>query len=137
MVNNSADCIMGLTQNNFSNAIVQKLNYITSIDEAFFSIDNSKLMFTPQEGRLLSPDEIVALEDVIGGMYINYIDRVDPAVFDVVKGELFLTQVSPEALTGTVGDLSKLLTYADNPDTTIVDEINNLYTIVSWQDIKD
>lgn len=137
MVNNSANCVMGLTEQNFSDEIVTKLNYINSVDQSYFTVQNSQLKFTPIEGRLINPEEESALQDVINGVYLNVIESVDTSTFTISKGKLYLKNVDATLLYPTVGDLTQLLTYADNPNTTIVDEINNLYTIVSWQDINN
>lgn len=137
MVNNSANCVMGLNEKNFSDSIVTKLNYITSVDSAYFTVDNSTLKFTPQEGRLITAEEADALAEVLSGTYVNYIKSVDTSTFRVQNGRLSLIDIPGELLTPTVGDLTQLITYADNPNTTIVDEINNLYTIVSWQDMQN
>lgn len=135
MINNSSNCVMGLDEKNFSDKITTKLNYITSVDSAFFTVNDSTLTFVPQEGRLITAEESDALAEVLAGAYVNYIKTVDTSTFQVQKGKLSLLNIPETLLYGTVGDLSQLLTYADNPNTTIVDEINNLYTIVSWQDI--
>lgn len=81
MINNSANCVMGLTQSNFSDEIVTKLNYITSVDSAHFTVDNSKLKFTPQEGRLITPEEGEALQEVMDGAFKNFIRTVDTSTF--------------------------------------------------------
>lgn len=137
MVNNSANCIMGLAEQNFSDEIVTKLNYINSVDQSYFTVQDSQLKFTPVEGRLINPEEASALQDVMSGVYLNVIESVDTSTFSISKGKLYLKNVDATLLYPTVGDLTQLLTYADNPNTTIVDEINNLYTIVSWQDINN
>ena len=135
MVNNSANCIMGLDENNFSDKIVTKLNYISSVDSAYFTVDNSVLKFQPQAGRLITAEEADILAEAMSGTFNNYVKSVDTSTFKVQNGRLSLIKIPETLLHSTVGDLTQLLTYNENPNTTIVDEINNLYTIVSWQDI--
>jgi len=72
---------------------------------------------------------------VAGGDYDNYIRSVDTDVFSVSNGKLNLIAIPNAALFDTVGDLTQLITYDEDTNTTIVNEINTLYEMLHWQDM--
>ena len=67
---------------------------------------------------------------------MNFINSVDTDVFNVDNaGKLTLTAVSSSALVPVLGNLNLLPHSADN--FTLVDEINNIYDILSWSEIEN
>ena len=136
ITNNGPSYIEGLTENNLGPDLIDKINFITSVDRNIFTVTNGKLELNPQDGsRLITPDEISILEQVAGGDYDNYIRSVDTDVFSVSNGKLNLVAIPNAALFNTVGDLTQLITYNENTNTTIVNEINALYEMLHWKDM--
>lgn len=135
---NGSQYISGLTANNLSSDLVDKINFITSVNTQLFSVTNGKLDLAPVDGsRLITQDEGTLLELLAGGQYDNYIRSVDNNVFSVTNGKLNLVAVPNSALMTSVGDMTQLITYEENTDTTLVNEINNLYEMLRWQDIVE
>lgn len=137
ITDNGSTYIQGLTANNLSSDLADKIDFITSVDTSVFQVLNGKLKLSPVDGsRLITEDEISLLERVAAGSLDNFIRSVDQGVFSVSgQGKLTLTAVPNSALVTTVGDLTQLITYGDNNDTTIVNEINALYEMLSWRDM--
>ena len=134
-----------LKEEHLSQPVVEKLNYITSVDPAHFTVTNSKLMFTPTTGRLLTSDDEAK---------INFIRNVDVATFEIadvktgaydddgaeiiVPRVLSLKSVPAAALTSALGNLSAVPTVTLKDGTTsntIVDNIANIYEILTWGDM--
>ena len=129
---NSANHIKDLTDDNLSEELAEKINFITNIDSANFVIENGQLKLNENAGRLITDEEISVLEAVAGGEFNNFIAAVNTGIFTVVDGTLDLINIPASLLVPVVGDMSNLVTYnAENP-TTIVDELNNLYDILTW-----
>lgn len=136
LTDNGSLYIGGLTANNLSSDLVDKINFITSVNTQLFSVTNGKLDLTPVDGsRLITQEEIALLENLGGGTYDNFIRAVDNSVFSVTNGKLNLVAVPNAALMTTVGDMTALINYGNNENTTLVDEINTLYEMLHWQDI--
>ena len=148
------------------NQIKEKLptptSFITSVNDINFSVDEGKLNLKPvsisqvdnlqnvldnkvekvEGSRLINQEEIAALRAVIDGQsgeFSNFIKAVDTEVFNVEAetGKLELVAVPARALTAVLGDVTTLPGYAENPNNTIIEEINNIYTILSWQNIEE
>lgn len=134
-----------LKEEHLSQPVVEKLNFITSVDSANFTVTNNKLMFTPTTGRLLTSDDETK---------INFIRNVDVATFEIadvktgtyddngaeiiVPRVLQLKSVPATALTSALGDLSAVPTVTLKNGTTsntIVDNIANIYEILTWGDM--
>ena len=129
---NSADHVKNLTDDNLSEALAKKVNFITSVENANFVVENGQLKLNENAGRLITDEEISVLEAVAGGEFNNFISAVNTDIFTVVDGTLDLINIPASLLVPVVGDMSNLVTYdAENP-TTIVDELNNLYDILTW-----
>lgn len=132
-------------ENNFE--VVDKklmLKDITNLSEALneklTKTDVDENHFTYSEGKL------TLVKDYEAGAQVNFIDAVDTAVFevkdevvgqdedgaDIYKATLSLVSVPATTLTAALGDLSKLPNAATMK---LVDEINNIYEILSWGDI--
>ena len=117
--------IKNLADSNLSQELANKINFITEVNDTYFKAVNGKLDFTETV--------ISNLTAVKGEM--NFINSVDSDVFNVDNaGKLTLTAVSSSALTPVLGNLSLLPHSADN--FTLVDEINNIYDILSWSEIE-
>lgn len=128
-------------------------NFITSVDDANFSVNDGKLSLVEikvdqvaglqdnlnakvdaEEGaRLVKANEIAALEALAQGEYTNFITAVDDAVFSVTDGTLGLVDVPAEALS-VLGDFATL-PHATNY--TLVEEINELYKMLTWTDMPE
>lgn len=127
-------------------------NFITSVDDANFSVENGKLNLVAvavnqvaglqsvldskvdaEEGaRLVKANESAALEALANGEYNNFITAVNDAIFAVDNGTLNLTAVPVEALS-ILGDFASLPNAANNY--TLIDEINELYKYLTWVDM--
>lgn len=142
---NGATYIQNLTENNLSADLKDKINFITSVDDANFVVTNGNLELKEvaisqvtglqdvldSGSRLITEDEIDLLQAVANGEYNNFITGVDTAVFAVNDGVLNLVDVPTTAL-GSLGDFTKL----PNAGTySLIDEINNLYNYLTWADI--
>ncbi len=133
---NAAANIVGLTANNLSSDLQEKINYITSVDSSYFTVTNGKLAFTPTNGdRLITSEESNLLAGLSAGDFNNYISHVNNDIFSVTRGKLDLVAVPATALTAVVGDLTHLTNYVEG--TTLVDEINDIYTILTWQSLSE
>lgn len=109
--------IKQLSENNFSDEVKNKLNYITAVDTEYL---------TAVDGTLTLSNNTIAS--------LNFIKSVDTDTFAVNDSKLNLIAVPSSALTPVLGDIN-LLPNRDK-DFTLVDEINNLYNIITWSDIK-
>lgn len=87
-----------------------------------------------QGSRLINSDEIALLEKAANGEFNNFISAVNPSIFKVEEGTLGLVSVPVAALENTLGNFSSL-PHASK-DFTLVDEINNLYNLLTWNDIS-
>lgn len=134
---NGPNIIFNLDEGNLSPNVVNKLNFITSVDKTAFTVSNGELQFTPTQGRLITEDEGYLLEQLDAGFFTNYIKSVDASVFTVTQGKLELKEIPNQFLFTTVGDLSTLSTYDAESPTTIVEEINNIYERLTWQTMLD
>lgn len=142
---NGTTHIKNLTENNLSADLKNKINFITSVDDANFTITNGNLELKEvatsqvtglQEvlnsgSRLITDNEINLLREVANGKYNNFITGVDTAVFAVNDGVLNLVNVPTTAL-GSLGDFTKL---PHAGASSLIDEINNLYNYLTWTDI--
>lgn len=123
---NGGTYIKNLTENNLNADLINKINFINSVETEHFSIVNGKLNFTKKV-----TDELFAIK---GEM--NFIKSVDENIFAVNEvGQLSLTKVPISALTPVLGDLNLLPN--KNKDFTLVDEINNIYDILTWSEIEN
>lgn len=109
--------IKQLNESNFSSEVNEKLNYITTVNTQYL---------TAVDGTLSLNNNAIAS--------LNFIKSVNTDIFSVNDSKLDLIAVPSDALTPVLGDMS-LLPNKDK-DFTLVDEINNLYDIVTWSDIK-
>lgn len=84
--------------------------------------------------RLINSDEVALLERVANGEFNNFISAVNPAIFEVEDGTLNLISVPAAALEDALGNFSSLPHASE--DFTLVDEINNLYNLLTWNDMS-
>ena len=136
---NGATYISELTENNLSSSLVDKINYITTVDNNYFSVtDNGELKFTPIDGqRLITTSEATLLNKLSNGVFNNFISSVDTNTFSVSQGKLTLVDVPASALLTTVGDLTTLEGYDASNPTTVVEEIKKLQESLTWQSMSE
>lgn len=155
ITDNATNYISNLTENNLSDELKSKLNFITSVDDSNFTVVDGKLDFKSinaaeiaglqalldtkvdkvEGSRLITSSEASLLERVGNGEFNNLISNVDNSVFSVDNGTLNLIAIPDSILHTTVGDLTTLKNYTAN--TTLVKEINNIYEILIWQSIDE
>ena len=118
--------IKHLTEDNLNAVLVDKINFINSVETEHFTTINGKLDFTKKV-----TDELFAVK---GEM--NFIKSVDTNVFMVNEtGQLSLSKVPMSALTPVLGNLNILPNKDKN--FTLADEINNIYDILTWSEIEN
>ena len=122
---NANTYIKGLTESNLSQSVLDKLNYINAVEMAHFTV---------VDGTLKLHDDIINTLTAVQNGDFNFIKSVDENIFSVNVGKLELKTVSIEALKPVLGDLD-ILPHAAQ-DFTLVDEINNIYDILTWTDIE-
>lgn len=131
-----------LTEAHFSNSVVEKLNYITEVDDKHFTVKENKLIFTPTTGRLLTAEDEVKIN------FIQNIDTLTFAITDVETDEvdedgalttipnvLQLKAVPAAALTNALGDLTTIKAYDEEATAgayTVVDTLNEIHKILTW-----
>lgn len=155
ITNNAANHIVNLTGNNLSQELKDKINFITSVDESNFTVVDGKLDFkainaaevaglqalldnkvnVEAGSRLINAEEIALLEKVSQGEFDNLIANVNEAIFSIDDSTLNLIAIPSELLLDTVGDLTKLSNFSEG--TTIVNEINNIYELLTWQSMDE
>lgn len=119
-----------LKEEHFSTPVIEKLNYITSVNENYFTVSEAhKLEFN----FIKNVDESVfSISDV-------KTDEVDEYGANIVKPKVLqLKSVPAAALTTALGDLSTvpMVTLRDGKESnTIVDNINHIYDILTWGDM--
>ena len=118
--------IKNLNEDNLSQETIDKLNYITSVETANLVAVNGKLN--------LSQNVIDTIQAVSNGEF-NFIKAVNNNVFSNINGKLDLITVPTGALTPVLGDLTTLPNADKN--FSLVDEIHNIYDILTWSDIVE
>ena len=112
-----------------------KLNYITSVEDANFIVENGQLKLNANNGRLITNDEINTLQAVARGDF-NFIKSVNENIFSVnSEGKLDLLAIPSSLLEPVIGDMTKLINYTEGSSTTIVNELNNIYNSLIWKDV--
>lgn len=113
---------------------INNLLFIKSVDSNFIVNETGQLSLNPVAGRLITQDEVSALQKVIDGEFNNFIKSVNTDIFSVnVDGKLDLTSIPTSLLTPVIGNMTDLTNYTEG--TTIVNEINNIYDRLTWQEI--
>ena len=120
--------------NYYTKEEINNLLFIKSVDSNFIVNESGQLSLNPVAGRLITQDEVSALQKVIDGEFNNFIKSVNTDIFSVnVDGKLDLKSIPTSLLTPVIGDMTKLPNYTE--ETTIVNEINNIYDRLTWQEI--
>lgn len=133
-----SSAIENLTEDNFSEDVLTKLNFITNIDENNFTITDGQLQLNENAGRLITKEEIATLQAVSNGEFDNFITSVNEDIFTVdEEGKLDLKALPSSLLEPIIGDMSQLVTYDEKNPTTVVEELNNLYQILKWNDLDE
>lgn len=133
--NNSAEHIKNLTDDNLSEELAEKVNFITEVKDTDFVVVNSQLQLNTTNGRLITNEEIETLQTVADGDFDNFVKSVNGEIFSVVDGKLDLVALSTELLTPVVGDMTQLVNYTEG--TTIVNELNNIYEMLTWNEMDE
>ena len=145
--------INNLTENNLSENLSDKINFITAVDNNNFIVENSTLLLNNvsiqqvdnlqnilnnkvdivEGSRLINQDEIKLLESLSQGEFDNYITSVEENILSVINGKLDIVAVPTSALS-VLGDFDTLPNAENNY--TLIDEINNLYKYLTWNSIS-
>ena len=133
--NNSAEYIKDLTDANLSEELSEKVNFITSVNNADFTVVNGQLSLNTTNGRLITNEEIKTLQAVAGGEFNNFVKSVNENIFSVVDGKLDLVALPSTLFTPVIGDMTKLVNYTEG--TTIVNELNNIYGMLTWNEMDE
>ena len=133
--NNSAEHVKNLTDNNLSQELAEKINFITTVKDADFVVVDGQLQLNTTDGRLITNEEIETLQAVADGDFDNYVKSVNEEIFSVIDGKLDLLVLPTELLTPVVGDMSQLINYTEG--TTIVNELNNIYEMLTWNEMEE
>ena len=133
--NASGDSRIDLLENKVNELEGAEPNFISSVDQANFIVIDGQLQLNATNGRLITNDEISTLQKVTNGDFNNFINSVDETVFTVTDGKLKLTTLPTALLVPVIGDMTKLKDYSEG--TTIVNELNNIYDILTWKDMEE
>ena len=124
-------------------------NFIKAVDGANFSVTDDGMLtlvsVSPSQVEglqtilnsgtsLVTEEEKNALQNIIAGNYDNFITSIT-SDFKVENGQLQLINVQNSALMHIVGDMTNLTNYTEG--TTLVDEINDVRMILSWQEMDN
>lgn len=137
-------------------------SFITAVNDANFSVDEGKLNLKAvnvaqisglqpvldnkvdkiEGSRLINSQEIAALHAIMDSQFDGFecfIKSVDTDVFsvDAETGKLSLVAIPTGTLTPVVGDMTALPGYVENNNITIVEEINNIYDLLTWKTISE
>lgn len=120
-----------LEEKHLSTAVVDKLNYITGVNESYFTVSSAHIL-EPNFIKYVDQDTF-EISDVNTGV------KDDDGADIVLQKVLQLKSVPAGALTTALGNLSAVPTVTLITDdgtsyesNTIVDNINNIYTILTW-----
>ena len=115
--------IKNLNEDNLSNTVLDKLNYITSVTDNLIVID----------GKLdLNKSTLDTLSSIVNGDF-NFIKTVNTDIFKVNEtGNLDLISIPINTLTPVLGDFTKLPNYTNGFK--LSDEISNIYDILTWSE---
>ena len=133
--NASGDSRIDLLENKVNELEGAEPNFISSVDQANFIVIDGQLQLNATNGRLITNDEISTLQKVTNGDFNNFINSVDETVFTVTDGRLELTTLPTALLVPVIGDMTKLKDYSEG--TTVVNELNNIYDILTWKDMEE
>lgn len=119
-----------LKEEHFSTPVVEKLNYITSVNENYFTVS---------EAHKLEFNFIKNIDESVFSISDVKTDEVDEYGANIVKPKVLqLKSIPAAALTAALGDLSAMpmITLKDGKESnTIVDNINHIYDILTWGDM--
>ena len=124
-------------------------NYIQSVDGTNFAVTDEGLLtlvsVNPSQVNglqdilntgtsLVTNEEKAVLQNILDGKFNNLIKSVS-SDFEVTEdGQLQLINVQNSALMNIVGDMKSLTNYTEG--TTLVDEINDIRSMLSWQEME-
>lgn len=133
-INNLSQIVNNIPETNLSEEISNKLNFITNIDNANFTVVDGQLQLNSSQGRLITNEEISTLQAIANGEFNNFIKSVNTEIFSVNEiGNLDLISIPSSTLEPIIGDMTELMNYKEG--TTIVDELNNIQDILTWKNL--
>ena len=141
IINNGDDLLQNLTDTNFAQSVVNKLNFITSVDTNRFIVSNGNLGFIP-----------VTTADISDfGNFSTQLTNLDSDVKDLVRvigddktglsaintkfsnlEKSLENYVTINNFNTIVGDLNTLL----ESNTTIIEQIDDINNRLTWQDLN-
>ena len=139
---NGATYIAGLTENNLSDDLQDKINFITAVDTSHFTVTNGTLYLNE-----ISADKVTGLSDLVTkvGNLETSLKTLEDAVNHETSGlaavntkvsnieNSLSNYVTIENFNKTVGDLNTLLTSTNG---TIVKQIEDINARLTWQELE-
>ncbi len=116
-----------------SQPVVEKLNYITEVEEKYFTVSTAHVL---KENFIRDVESnTFEIKDVDTGV------QDDNGANIILPKVLHLKNVPAAALTNSLGDLTKVptitLSNGTTTSNTVVDNINNIYNILTWGDMPE
>lgn len=136
MSENAATYVQNLTEENLSQEVQDKLNYITDVNEENFSVDSGILNL-----KAVNTSQVSGLDNVI--TTVNELDEIinhETSGLKAISAKVLNlensanTYVTIEKFNKTVGNLDALLASAT---TTLVERIDNLDARLTWQELSE
>lgn len=121
ITNNGSTYIQGLTEDNLSDDVNEKLNYITSVEEDEFTVENSHLKL-----KAVPKNIITGLNEELTGI-TNRLSAVEGKVLSLENNTITLEQFNK-----SVGNLENILASGQ----TIVEKIEELDSRLTWQELE-
>ena len=146
LTDNAPTYISGLTENNLSQSVLDKLNFIIAVDKAF-TVTNGTLYLND-----INPNKVIGLNDLIStvGNLEESFTELDSIVNNPITGlnaintqvltleetidNLSDNYVTIENFNQTVGDLNSLL---DSTKGTIIEQIKEINSRLTWQELEE
>ncbi len=133
---NGATYIQNLTEENFSEDIQEKLNYITGVDEENFSVNAGTLnLKAVKSSQVIGLDDLTATVNSLNDSVNHETTGLKAISAKVVALENNAgSYVTVAQFNKTVGNLDSLLASTTG---TILEQINDLNTRLTWQDLDE
>lgn len=142
IANNGDDLLQNLSESNFSQSVINKLNFITSVDDTRFSVVNGNLKFVPIKTTDIEDfngfdsrvdDLETHVENLLAavGNEQTGLSAVNSKLSDLEK-VLTENYVTINDFNAVVGNLDELL----QSNTTIIAQINDINNRLTWQDLN-
>lgn len=146
----TTDATLDTIQNTLQSLADAEPNYIKAVDATNFMVTDAgelKLVSISTSqvdslqdllktgSALVTQEEKTALQAIIAGNFDNYVKSTTSDFEVSEEGELRLVNVQNSALMNIVGDMTALINYTEG--TTLVSEINDLRTLLTWQEMDE